>query len=277
MMTFDKYVATGGQTSRPFGQFHVPYPKWSHLQKPSELGIVLPEIDLNPEYKAKGWHFQYEGQHFLPGVKAEEIDWFWSNMEKGYYLWAPGSHKRFQWIKEPWEVGFTNSAHTAVENMHEDQILDASVAAGDGYGMLKYNRYDMNWYPFDQIMDHVIIEGTQDENGHTWMLNIHMWQDVEGGCLHRTAGCTETMEQGAKILPPDEFPCPKGKINIIEHCEYEIYWWPKFLPDLYKVWKNHPDPTQNVVFDLSVKPVGDFKWAYVKDNTLPVLERPEYK
>ena len=30
---FDKYVATGGQSSRPFGQFKVPYPKWERLYR----------------------------------------------------------------------------------------------------------------------------------------------------------------------------------------------------------------------------------------------------
>ena len=128
MIQFDKYVATGGQSSRPFGQFKVPYPKWKPLKRPEEVGITdLPDIDLNPEYKEKGWAICIEGDHFLPGVTAKMIDWFWCNMEKGYYLWAPGSHKRFQWMQEPWEYGFTNSKHTSLENMDEDQILDLSL------------------------------------------------------------------------------------------------------------------------------------------------------
>lgn len=161
--------------------------------------------------------------------------------------------------------------------MHEGQIVDMNVAAGDGYGMLKYNRYDMDMYPFDLAMEHVIIEGTQDENGHTWMLNIHMWEDIEGGILHRTLACTETFEQGALILPPDEYPCPRGRLNVIEHCEYEITWWPVFLPYLYKAWQINPDPTQNVKFDLSVEKTGEYEWKYKNNNSIPVLERSEYK
>ncbi|MCD8217393.1 MAG: glycogen debranching protein [Clostridiales bacterium] len=271
-MEFDKYVATGGQTSRPFGQFNVPYPKWEKLSLPTQ---ELPEIDLNPRFKEMGWAFQYEGRHFIPGVTAEEFDWFWSNMEKGYYLWAPGSHKRFQWIKEPWQYGHTNSKHTCVENMHDGALVDPDVAAGDGYGMLLYNRYDMDVYPFNIIVDgegeeHVIIEGTETEDGHNWMLNCHMWKNVEGGIIHRTAGCTETLEDGRKVIPPDEFPVPRGKYNIIDHCEYEMANLPKFLPGLYKVWKDHPDPSQNVMFDLTVKKTGDYTWSYVTDNSKPI-------
>ena len=273
-MKIPEYVSTGGQTSRPFGQINIPYVKWEKMPTPMEAGFgELPPLDLIPELKEKGWCIQCEGMHFLPNVTSEMIDWFWCNMEKGYYLWAPGSHKRFQWIKEPWEVGFTNSVHTCVENMHEGTLVDMEVAAGTGYGMLLYHRYDMDVYPYDYAMKHVIIEGTEDENGHCWMLNIHMWEDVDGGVLHRTVAATETFEQGALILPPDEFPCPRGKYNVIDHCEYEITQWSEFLPGLYNVWKNHPDPTQNVMYDLSVEQTGPYTWKYVDDNSASVLKR----
>ncbi len=263
---FEHYVATGGQSSRPFGQFKVPYPKWEPLQIPEGL----PEFDLNPEYKEKGWAIGAVADHFVPGVTAKMIDWFWVNMEKGYYLWAPGSHKRFQWIREPWEYGLTNSKHTSLENMWEDHIIDLDVAAGDGYGMLLYNRYDFDIYPFNSCLEHAIIEGQMDENGETWMLLTHTWEDVEGGCIHRMAAATKDMESMAKILPPQNYPPKKTDRNVVEHCEFELSQWPVFLPGLYNVWKDHPDPTQNVYFDLSVEQIGDYKWKYVHDNTKPV-------
>ena len=49
------------------------------------------------------------------------LDWFWANMEKGYYLWAPGSHKRFNWVKTPWQYGFLHSAHMISETMGENR------------------------------------------------------------------------------------------------------------------------------------------------------------
>ena len=272
-MEFDKYVATGGQSSRPFGQFKVPYPKWERLEMPP--AGKYPAFGMNPDYK--DWSICIEAEHILPGVTSEMIDWFWCNMEKAYYLWAPGSHKRFQWIKEPWQYGFVNSKHTSLENMSEDQILDLSVAAGDGFGMLLYNRFDMDVFPFNSCLKHNILEGQTDENGHIWMILSHQWDDIEGGCVHRMVCATETLEQTKKIVRPDEYPHKLGNLNSFEHGEYEISWWPKFLPGLYNVWKDHPDPTQNVKYNLTVEQVGEYKWKYVEDNSLPVLERPEWK
>lgn len=263
---FETYVATGGQSARPFGQFKVPYPKWEPLQIPEGL----PEFDLSPEYKEKGWAIGALADHFLPGVTSEMIDWFWANMEKGYYLWAPGSHKRFQWICEPWQYGLTNSKHTSLENMWEDHIIDLEVAAGDGYGMLLYNRFDFEVYPFNSCLKHAIIEGQVDENGEIWMLLTHTWEDVEGGSIHRMAAATRDLESMQKVLPPANYPPKKGDRNVVEHCEFELSQWPVFLPGLYNVWKDHPDPTQNVRYDLTVEQIGDYKWKYVNDNSKPV-------
>ena len=42
------------------------------------------------------------------------------------------------------------------------------------------------------------------------------------------------------------------------------------MPKLYEVWKDHPDPTQNVFYDLTVEKVGEYEWRYINDNTKPV-------
>ena len=56
------------------------------------------------------------------------LDWFWANMEKGYYLWAPGSHKRFSWVKSPASVGMDKSVHMIAESCAKGR----SVFGGDG-------------------------------------------------------------------------------------------------------------------------------------------------
>jgi hypothetical protein len=49
------------------------------------------------------------------------------------------------------------------------------------------------------------------------------------------------------------------------HAEYEASRWPVFLPALYHLWEGHPDPTQNVQCDLTVRwENGDI--SYVSDN-----------
>ena len=48
-----------------------------------------------------------------------------------------------------------------------------------------------------------------------------------------------------------------------DHEDYEASQWPVFLPKLYELWKGHPDPSQNVQCDLSVKWGDDGRLHYV--------------
>jgi hypothetical protein len=49
------------------------------------------------------------------------------------------------------------------------------------------------------------------------------------------------------------------------HAEYEASRWPVFLPTLYHLWEGHPDPTQNVACDLTVR-WEDGAISYVAEN-----------
>ena len=96
------YIPNGGQTYMPFQKnIHGPQLDFTPLDRPTPL---IPDFELTDEAKAKGWVIASPVQHFLPGVEPEMLDWWWANMEKGYYLWAPGSHKRFSWVRAPWEA-----------------------------------------------------------------------------------------------------------------------------------------------------------------------------
>ena len=48
-----------------------------------------------------------------------------------------------------------------------------------------------------------------------------------------------------------------------EHEDYEASQWPVFLPKLYELWKDHPDPSQNVKCNLEVCLGEDGKYHYV--------------
>ena len=47
-----------------------------------------------------------------------------------------------------------------------------------------------------------------------------------------------------------------------DHEDYEASQWPVFLPSLYALWKDHPDPSQNVFFDLEVEKGEDGRYRY---------------
>ena len=231
------------------------------------------KLEMLPEFREMG--FVEDGQwrqEFLPGVTAEMLDWFWANMEKSYYLWAPGAHKSFRWIKAPWKYGFVNSVHEIVEPQGPVQMR------------IEISRLDpAKWYPFGECLDHVICEGILNGKGELNDSTIHMWQDVPGGCVHigtsiqntrisELPDCirrlVEKLEQaGPQETAPVPEPGPDGKRNgLQDHSSYESSRWPEFLPVLYKLWQGHPDPTQNVQCDLTVRKNDQGRFAYVAEN-----------
>lgn len=252
-----EYLANAGQTYMPFQEnTRIPTLPYEPLPRPEP---PLPELALNAMARGKGWEITMQGQHFLPGVTAAMLDWWWANMEKGYYLWAPGSHKRFSWVREPWKYGFLRSAHMISEAVG----MDMPVFGGSG---VEIDRLDLGWFPFTEALEHVIVEGVFNGKGEFVDMTVHMWQDVPGGCAHVTAAVanphiTEPPRFILEMLAedPDVKPVPPA---ATDHGEYEASRWPVFLPKLYELWKDHPDPTQSVRCDLAVEKTGEETWRY---------------
>lgn len=252
------YVASAGQSGYPEANRTTHHPRdWEMPQRPEP---PLPEPVLDDEH-SNFFFISPPVQHFLPRVTAEMIDWFWSNMEKCYYLWGPGAHKMFRWVREPWKYGYVGSSLIIAENLYEGgPIIDFSDTP-----MI---RLDMNEFPFDYALEHVLMEGRLDEeSGKVINNNIHMWQDCDGGSVHITC-----MIQSADALPPGVTPemmiqelSSPPEVGYL-HPDFEAARWPKFLPTLFELWKGHPDPTQNVLFDLSVRKNEMGSWAYVHEN-----------
>lgn len=256
-----EYCANGGQTYLPFLEnTHVGTLPYTPLERPQP---PLPDLELNDAARAKGWVLNAQHQHVLPGVTAAMLDWWWANMEKGYYLWAPGSHKRFSWVREPWKYGFVRSAHMISESVGKD----APVFGGSG---VQIDRLDLSWFPFTTHLEHVICEGIFNGKGEFVDATIHMWQDCPGGCVHMDAavanpGITEPPAFLLEMLAadPDCRPVPP---SATDHGEYEAARWPVFLPKLYELWKDHPDPSQSVPCDLRVTERPDGTLEYIGEN-----------
>ena len=253
-----EYMANAGQTYMPFQEnIHIPTLPYTPLARPEP---PLPEPALNAMARERGWVIGGGSQHFLPGVTAAMLDWWWANMEKGYYLWAPGSHKRFSWVREPWKHGFLRSAHMISESVGEG----LPVFGGSG---VQIDRLGLDWFPFTEALEHVIVEGVFNGSGGFVDMTVHEWQDAPGGCVHIYAAVADpnVTEPPAFILEmlaqdPNAKPVPPSGTD---HGEYEASRWPVFLPGLYALWKDHPDPTQSVPCDLRVKKTGPERWEYV--------------
>ncbi len=256
------YRSNGGQTYQPIqDNIHIPFMPFEAPAKPDPL---LPELELNEEALAKGYVLPSQKQHFLPGVTAAMLDWFWANMEKGYYLWAPGSHKKFAWVQPPALYGFEQSIHMIAESVSEG----TPVFGGEG---VVINRLPLSeFFPFKTCLKHVLCEGIFNDLGEFVDSTVHMWEDCPGGIYHITA----TVANPNCSMPPSfildllkEDPNYRPTPNwATDHEDYEASQWPIFLPTLYELWKNHPDPSQNVPCNLEAYLGEDGKYHYVAEN-----------
>ena len=160
------YTPNGGQTYMPFkDNTHIDFVAYEKPLKPDPL---LPELELSQKFIDMGFVLPSQKQHFLPGVTAEMMDWFWANMEKGYYLWAPGSHKRFSWVREPWKYGMMNSAHIISE------VVEPGLPVFGGNGV-QINRLSLeDHFPFTTCLKHVICEGVFNGKGEWIDATVHM-------------------------------------------------------------------------------------------------------
>lgn len=255
------YIANCGQTYLPLqDNINIDILPFEAPAKPQPL---LPPLELTPEAVEKGYVLPSQKQHFLPGVTAEMLDWFWANMEKCYYLWAPGSHKRFNWVKSPVQYGMEHSVHMIAETIGKG----CPVFGGEG---IEIHRLPFaEFYPLTTCMKHAICEGVYNDLGELVDSTIHMWEDVEGGCNHITATVANS-----RVSAPPSFIIdilkkdPNAKITpnwATDHEDYEASQWPVFLPKLYELWKNHPDPAQNVQCCLEVTEENG-KFRYAKEN-----------
>ena len=263
-----RYIPNAGQTYQPVQKnIHVPFKAYIAPAKPAPL---LPALELSDEAEKKGYELSSQKQHFLPGVTAEMLDWFWANMEKCYYLWAPGSHKKFAWVKSPAEYGIDGSALMIAES------CEPGLAVFGGEGIIIHRLPFRDFYPFKTCLGHAICEGVYNDLGELVDSTIHLWEDTEGGLNHITATVTNT-----KCSMPPAFVLdilkenPEAKLVpnwATEHEDYEASQWPVFLPRLYELWKDHPDPSQNVSWDLTVVVGEDGRFCYAHENAPVWLE-----
>lgn len=263
----DTYIANAGQTYLPVQEnIHVPFQNFTKPQMPEP---VLPPLELREDAALTGLVISSQKQHYLPGVTAEMLDWFWANMEKGYYLWAPGSHKRFNWVKSPAQYGMEQSVHKIAES------CAPGVAVFGGEGVEIHRLPLTTFFPCTNCLEHVICEGVFNDKGELVDATIHMWENVRDGINHITATITNT-----KCTEPPHFIKELLETNpdlklvpnyTTDHEDYEASQWPVFLPTLYALWKNHPDPSQNVHCCLKAQRNASGRYEYVCENGPVVL------
>lgn len=188
-------------------------------------------------------------------VTPKMIDWFWSNMEKGFILWHPAQHEHLEWAKAPVDGNPIGSIHIAPQTWN------------DGTRQNLYIRFeDLDTIPAEVkdyiIYDHVVVVagiGLGDEalkNPVVMGYRIHQWQRTDFGVVGKSSAIgmakKESKEDG---------------IVWAQHCEEEIGSWGVFLPTLYSLYKVVENPLTNPFADLSITELGrNAKYRYIETS-----------
>ncbi len=199
-------------------------------------------------HDAIGTHIDWE----LEGVTAREIDWFWSNMEKGMILWHPSQHEPMEWAvpvkhgdprgsihiaPQTWSDGRRQNLYIRFEHLEHvderfrDVICHTHVAAVAGLGL-----------------------GAEClENPLPMGYRIHQWSPSDIGVAGKSTAIgtrkPETVEDG-KVWAA--------------HAAEEVGNWAVFLPDIYRLYKVVTDVKRNPYADLSVTGTGrNARYKYI--------------
>ncbi len=242
----EKIIFTAGQRriykegEAPIHFERVPFTK-------AEVLTDIPALEVHPKFADYNYVVTSDVTEMIPGVTSEMVDWWWGNMEKGYHIWAPGEHYGFDWIVPPCEVGYAGSVEASYEF--------------DPVHPIVLTRRSIDEYPFTDCYRHCWMTSGNLGPVETWL--VHMYQDVPGGIHWRSVQfmTKENAELMASIA--DKMP------DLSSHMEYESGRLNAFLPQLYELWKDHPDPWENIHYDLTTKKNEDGTWSHVSENLPP--------
>jgi succinate dehydrogenase / fumarate reductase, flavoprotein subunit len=207
--------------------------KWIIVKKDQDKMVVATEPIPLERYKIKPGQATAAPDAVvdhdeLVGVTPEMIDWWWVNMEKGYPLWEPNDHKSFVWEVLPPIGGYLGAIQIAEEKMGPMPPMKIRIRWDDPDSC-----------PIPRTYEHAIVASGVNPEGKVGAMILHEW---------------EKSPRGTRIRSTMRFlgPVPPGLPEIWKaHDRAEVSTFPKFLPDLYRLWQAVKDPTINRQCSLS--------------------------
>ena len=206
-------------------------------------------MEVSMVQDAMGTHLDWKHE----GITPHMIDWFWSNMEKGFLLWHPLQHEPLEW---------------AVPVKHGNPIGSVHIAPqtwNDGTRQNLYIRFEKLEEVLPEALDYVIYEhvivtaglGMGPDAlaaGIPMGYRIHQWEKTDYGVIGRS----DAIGTRRKETHED------GKVWAA-HCTEEICTWGDFLPDLHRLYKVVKNTDYNPFADLSVEGRGrEARYRFIK-------------
>jgi hypothetical protein len=198
---------------------------------------------------AMGTHLDWAHE----GITPKMIDWFWSNMEKGFVLWHPDQHEPLRWAVPPKHGNPVGSIHIAPQTWNDGTRQNIYIRLED----LKDVPAAVKEYI---IYDHCVVMAglgfgaecmkAPDPLGY----RVHQWQKTDYGVVGKSSAIGERKRE-----------TPEEGLIWAEHCKEEIGNWGVFLADLYNLYTVVKNTAYNPYADLSVEGGGkDLKYKYIK-------------
>ena len=185
-------------------------------------------------------------------VTARMIDWFWSNMEKGFILWHPEQHEALEWATAPKHGNPVGSIHIAPQTW------------SDGRRQNLYIRFeDLQDVPAE-IRDYIVYEHVVIVAGlglgaeclakpEPMGYRIHQWEKTDYGVMGKSSAIGTRRKE-----------TPAEGLVWAAHAGQEIGNWGVFLPQLYTLYKVVTDTSRNPFADLSVTGRGrEARYRYI--------------
>ncbi len=197
-------------------------------------------MQYNVSHDALGTHIDWS----LDDVTARQIDWFWSNMEKGFILWHPEQHEPLLWPVPPRHGDLRGAIHNAPQTWDDGRRQDLYIRF-EAFETVAETIRDLICHSHVIIVAGIGLSVEEMQQGEPWGYRIHQWTPSDGGVTGKSSAIgtrkPETVEQG-KIWAA--------------HAMQEVGNWEVFLPRLYDLYKVVQDPRRNPFTDLSVEGSG---------------------
>jgi len=187
------------------------------------------------------------------GVTAEMIDWFWSNMEKGFILWHPEEHEPLVWEVPPKHGNPIHSIHLAPQTWSDGTRQNLYIRFEDPAEVdAKYK--DLVIYEHAVIVSGLGFGPESMQNPDPMGYRIHQWEKTDYGVKGRSSG----IGLRKKETHAD------GRVWAA-HAGQEVGNWGVFLPQLFELWKVVKNTDYNPFTDLSMEGKGaDLRYKYIK-------------
>jgi hypothetical protein len=204
--------------------------------------------------KSTTWQDDHPWTHIdweLDDVTPYQLDWFWSNMEKGDHLWHPNQHKGFEWWVDLQEAsGPLGSIHIAPQTWNDGVAIRPYIRMEPFAGVSPEIR-DLIKY------DHVIIVGAISILGDNVKRDdpvigyrVHQWQKSDTGVV----GMSSAIE-----VRPD---AADNGLVWAAHATEEVGNWEVFLPTLVRLYRVITDPEIAPYYSFRVEGIGrDARYA----------------